>query len=468
MQFANLHLQLWDRDILKWSDCAGEAYIDLKPHYKRAYKKNVCVKLFETVKGAALARKKKEAKRKAQEKKVQEKKAQQAKLNLQAELLGQTGGVDPVLNLTAGGGTGGSAGGGTGGSVSRGTGGSAGGGTGGSAGGGPADSKMPQQQSSSASQSLHRSSSSSSSPSPSPSPSPSVRFQSLSTGSSRLELDGDRHGDGGHQPDSDDEGSDDRQTIGRGHRGPTSGQGGYKGNLGSSNNSSSGRNSGGIEYRQASSRESNDEKMGKSKSGSSLFSWLWPPFKSRRGSDAPAVDDSEKALLQETDALSEEQEGSSGSSWLGGGGLMGGIEDEEEHEGLMEVLNGFKSMVGYDDVDPADSSWCKLTKTDHNADPVTTVPTGEVCYSVEIWPKDKAVCMPVGSARNDPNTNPFLPPPVGRIKFSWNPFVLGTELCGPSMCAKFTCLLIVAFFIVGCIFFQPFLSLTINFIFLCA
>ena len=39
--------------------------------------------------------------------------------------------------------------------------------------------------------------------------------------------------------------------------------------------------------------------------------------------------------------------------------------------------------------------------------------------SVQIWPKDKATLMPVGGGRNEPNTNPFLPPPVGRLKFSW-------------------------------------------------
>jgi hypothetical protein len=40
-------------------------------------------------------------------------------------------------------------------------------------------------------------------------------------------------------------------------------------------------------------------------------------------------------------------------------------------------------------------------------------------HSVQIWPKDKALVMPAGAGRNEPNSNPFCPPPVGRFKFSW-------------------------------------------------
>lgn len=39
--------------------------------------------------------------------------------------------------------------------------------------------------------------------------------------------------------------------------------------------------------------------------------------------------------------------------------------------------------------------------------------------SVQIWPKDKAVVMAAGAARSEPNTNPFCPPPTGRLQFSW-------------------------------------------------
>lgn len=47
-----------------------------------------------------------------------------------------------------------------------------------------------------------------------------------------------------------------------------------------------------------------------------------------------------------------------------------------------------------------------------------------------------------------------------------NPFVLGSELCGPALCAKFSCCLLCVAFIVLMIFCQPFLNIMINIIFI--
>jgi hypothetical protein len=51
---------------------------------------------------------------------------------------------------------------------------------------------------------------------------------------------------------------------------------------------------------------------------------------------------------------------------------------------------------------------------------------------VQIWPKDKALVMPAGAGRNEPNSNPFCPPPVGRFKFSW-------YVCCPVMVVAVCC-----------------------------
>ena len=126
---------------------------------------------------------------------------------------------------------------------------------------------------------------------------------------------------------------------------------------------------------------------------------------------------------------------------------------DEDSQEAKDLINSFKSMTGglkyhnfsfnyeslthifclhgvinmilglWGDIDPPDSKWLKLSVTDKNTG--ETTPKGEVCYSIQIWPKDKALVMPVGAARSEPNTNPYLPPPVGRLKWSWNPFVLG-------------------------------------------
>ncbi len=42
---------------------------------------------------------------------------------------------------------------------------------------------------------------------------------------------------------------------------------------------------------------------------------------------------------------------------------------------------------------------------------------GRVLISLELLPKALADKLPAGLGRGDPNTNPILPPPSGRLKF---------------------------------------------------
>lgn len=46
---------------------------------------------------------------------------------------------------------------------------------------------------------------------------------------------------------------------------------------------------------------------------------------------------------------------------------------------------------------------------------------GFVRVQIDILPKDYADVNNVGAAREEPNANPFLPPPIGRLSFSLNP-----------------------------------------------
>ena len=47
---------------------------------------------------------------------------------------------------------------------------------------------------------------------------------------------------------------------------------------------------------------------------------------------------------------------------------------------------------------------------------------GKVRLLIDVMPFGYAEQNKVGEARNEPNVNPFLPPPVGRISFTMNPF----------------------------------------------
>lgn len=64
---------------------------------------------------------------------------------------------------------------------------------------------------------------------------------------------------------------------------------------------------------------------------------------------------------------------------------------------------------------------------------------GYVRIQIEICPIDFAETNQVGDARCEPNANPFLPPPVGRIFFSLNPCVMFKQLVGPAMRRKIYC-----------------------------
>ncbi|CAM9677192.1 unnamed protein product [Hapterophycus canaliculatus] len=89
---------------------------------------------------------------------------------------------------------------------------------------------------------------------------------------------------------------------------------------------------------------------------------------------------------------------------------------------------------------------------------------GKCLLGVQIWPLEKAEQQPVGNGRNDPNNEPFLPPPTGRLRFSLNPFVMGSELFGPKICAQIacTCCCVISIFLL--VYFSGFFNLIFSFI----
>ena len=62
--------------------------------------------------------------------------------------------------------------------------------------------------------------------------------------------------------------------------------------------------------------------------------------------------------------------------------------------------------------------------------------SGRILMSLEFLPVWKAEKSKVGKGRSEPNINPFLPPPVGRFEWSWNPFKLIKQCVGPKVRKK--------------------------------
>lgn len=319
MKFPYFHIQLWDRDILKWNDCAGEGVLNLGKYFKKAYKKNVAIKLFESKQGAMAARAKK-----------------------QAEIRKRSGLMDTNEDIP------------------------------------------PEEKSEEVVNPLVK-------------PEDSTEI---------------------------DEVDDDPDDLG----------------LGAIPNKQPKKDT------QAAAPAPGEQAQAVSKPGKNATSW-WPWSKKKKegGGDGDDDDGADEPLINQEEQDAQEEK------------------DEDDAE-AKEMITTLKNMTGLWDIDPPDSSWLNLETSDHNTGKVT--PMGKIAFSIQIWPKDKAAALPVGTARNDPNTNPYLAPPVGRLKFSWNPFVLGSELCGPALCAQFFCCLICITFIVLMIFCQPFLNIIINIIFI--
>lgn len=64
---------------------------------------------------------------------------------------------------------------------------------------------------------------------------------------------------------------------------------------------------------------------------------------------------------------------------------------------------------------------------------------GRLKLQIDIISKKEALLNPVGEAQSEPNINPFLPKPFGRIEFSLNPFKMLNQLIGPALRRKIYC-----------------------------
>ena len=67
----------------------------------------------------------------------------------------------------------------------------------------------------------------------------------------------------------------------------------------------------------------------------------------------------------------------------------------------------------------------------------------KIRLDLRIIPGEQAKKNPVGSARVEPNMKPYLPPPVGRIQFSLNPFKMLSQLMSKEFMAKFMSIFLV-------------------------
>ena len=121
-------------------------------------------------------------------------------------------------------------------------------------------------------------------------------------------------------------------------------------------------------------------------------------------------------------------------------------------EEKQKKISNIEFVIESEDKEDPNKFWVQLEKQGKEG--------GKVLCSLEIVPDWYSTLYRVGKGRSEPNINPHLLPPVGRISFTLNPFKILNQFTGPTFRRKFykrlcTCLCVI------CIFFST-LSITLK------
>ena len=127
------------------------------------------------------------------------------------------------------------------------------------------------------------------------------------------------------------------------------------------------------------------------------------------------------------------------------------LTDKEKSTLLMEPITK-ENEVKFEKEDTK-KFWVTLKKANAKGESIIS---GTVLISLEILPMWKANLCKVGEGRDEPNCNPHLPPPIGRLEFSLNPFKMLNQCVGPAYRRKFYCLICAILYVFWCIFVLPY------------
>ena len=102
------------------------------------------------------------------------------------------------------------------------------------------------------------------------------------------------------------------------------------------------------------------------------------------------------------------------------------------------------------------SDFDNLSKKDK--DTGAEIYSGRIALSLSLVPKEEYENDPVGKARDEPNKDPCLPPPQGRLSFTLNPLAILKELCSPRVICCIICCLVCMVLVTAMIFISSQLS----------
>lgn len=158
--------------------------------------------------------------------------------------------------------------------------------------------------------------------------------------------------------------------------------------------------------------------------------------------------------LKSEGSSEEEDDGDENTALLGKDGDDDGVvvKRKKKKEKPENIVNMLKAAAGLP-VDRDDGHWFDMLTTDVESGQTSL--NGQVMITVELIPKEQADASMVGHGRSEPNTNPNLPPPMGRLSIGLDPcsilWALLTEFPGAVLCCCCCCCLItlLALFMVG-------------------
>ena len=140
---------------------------------------------------------------------------------------------------------------------------------------------------------------------------------------------------------------------------------------------------------------------------------------------------------------------------------------QQQDEAAASLLEAKKKLGIEPDVKPDNAAWLKMY-TEYVDGQMCRQFAGQVLVSISIVPAQIARDrVPAGFGRKEPNMNPYLPEPVGRIKWGsmfLNPLYCLTECLGPAMARKIIMCCCFAGVVALLVFGGPFLSSAFTFI----
>ena len=163
--------------------------------------------------------------------------------------------------------------------------------------------------------------------------------------------------------------------------------------------------------------------MGKSDAGHHPLYWSVDEMRDQihKGGYDAAKGDKQFAPMHASDASDEDKGGVSGK-------LAAVLTDVIKP--IIEQIIEQQPLISEDDPELEASKFYLPMRTTDNKYKLKH--QGKVLLSIQLVPLDKVERYPCGFGRDEPNVNPKLPAPVGRLEFSLNPFKMLYRLIGPK------------------------------------